>query len=118
MLGIIFAGRYAFAGFFTQDTHLIQTSAEILVIMAAIQPLQTSHVVMAGSLRGTGDTRYVAMTMFVAVSICRPIFSMILVHGFHLGLKGAWFALFLDQGLRCLLLYRRFASGRWAAIEI
>jgi putative MATE family efflux protein len=118
MIGIVLSTRYIFAGFYTRDPQLIQTVANLLVIMTIIQPLQTSHVVMAGSLRGAGDTRYVAMTMLMTVSVCRPLFSVIMVYGFHLGIEGAWVALILDQGIRMLLLYRRFNSGRWAAIEI
>jgi putative MATE family efflux protein len=118
MIGVILSTRYLFARLFTQDPQLIDTAAHLLVIMAAIQPLQTSQVVMAGSLRGAGDTRYVAMTMLLAISFCRPFFSVMMVHFLHLGLTGAWFALFFDQTIRFVMLYKRFAGGRWTSIEI
>jgi putative MATE family efflux protein len=118
MIGVVLSTRFVFAGFYTRDPELIRTVANLLIIMTIIQPLQTSHVVMAGSLRGAGDTRYVAMTMLMAVSVCRPLFSFVMVYVFHFGIEGAWVALIFDQGLRLLLLYRRFNSGRWAAIEI
>jgi putative MATE family efflux protein len=118
MIGVILSLRYVFAGLYTKDPQLIQLVADLLIIMTIIQPLQTSHVVMAGSLRGAGDTRYVAMTMLMTVSLCRPLFSVLLVHVFHLGLEGAWFALLFDQGIRCALLYKRFVGGRWTAIKI
>jgi putative MATE family efflux protein len=118
MIGVILSMRYFFAGLYTKDPQLIRLVADLLIIMTIIQPFQTSHVVMAGSLRGAGDTRYVAMTMLLTVSVCRPLFSMVMVHVFHWGLEGAWIALIFDQAVRFALLYRRFAGGRWAAIEI
>jgi putative MATE family efflux protein len=118
MFCVIISVRYIFVRFFTDDPELIKISAHILIIMAAIQPLQTSQVVMAGSLRGAGDTRYVAMTMLLAISFCRPLFSVIIVHFLHMGLTGAWYALFFDQTIRFVMLYKRFAGGRWTSIEI
>ena len=116
MIGVILLVRVPFAGFFTNELALVQLSSGILILCAIIQPLQTSQVVMGGSLRGAGDTRYVAMTMLITVAVCRPIISMLFIHVFHMGLAGAWWAIFLDQIIRLVMLYTRFSRGRWMRI--
>ncbi len=118
MVAVILIARTPFAAAFSDDPTIIAKASSILIIMALLQPLQTSQVVMAGSLRGAGDTRFVAMTMLLTVAFCRPLFSLLFIHPLQLGLHGAWFAIIVDQALRLGLLYRRFSGGRWASIKI
>jgi Na+-driven multidrug efflux pump len=88
------------------------------MILAFIQPFQTSQVVMGGSLRGAGDTRYVALTMLVTVMLVRPLASLVFIYGFQLGLAGAWYAILFDQTLRLAMLFTRFSRGKWAHIRV
>jgi len=117
---VIFAvlGRYWFVSMFTTDPDIIQISAGLMLIMAAILPIQTSQIVMGGSLRGSGDTRYVALTMLITVALVRPLSSLFMVYGLGMGLAGAWYAIILDQGLRLILLYGRFVRGKWTKIRL
>jgi len=112
------AGRFWFPSLFTDDQSIIATTASLMLILAMVQPIQTSQLVMAGCLRGAGDTRFVAFTMLVSVALARPLFSWLLVFGFNMGLQGAWYAIIADQGLRLILLYGRFARGKWTEIKI
>lgn len=64
-------------------------------------------------LRGVGDTRYSAMVVLFTTLGVRAILSVIAVNVLHLGLWGAWGALFMDQLLRTVLILRRYQSGRW-----
>jgi len=111
-------GRFWFPTLFTDDQNIIAATATILIILAIVQPIQTSQLVMGGCLRGAGDTRYVALTMLISVAIARPLFSFLLVFPLGLGLPGAWLAMVLDQSLRLVLLYGRFAKGKWTEIKI
>jgi putative MATE family efflux protein len=111
-------GRYWFPTLFTDDQSIISVTARLLVILALIQPVQTSQLVMAGCLRGAGDTRFVALTMLICVAIARPLFSTLLVFGLGLGVAGAWLAVFTDQSLRLIMVYIRFARGKWTEIKI
>ena len=111
-------GRYWFPTLFTYDVYVIQTAASLMLIMAAILPFQTSQLVMAGSLRGSGDTRYVALTMLITVALVRPLSSMFLVFVMHMGIFGAWYAIIIDQVLRLTLLYGRFVKGKWTKIKL
>lgn len=111
-------GRFWFPTLFTEDPYIISLTAVLLLVLAVIQPIQTSQLVMAGCLRGAGDTRFVALTMLVTVALIRPLVSILLIFGFGMGLVGAWYAIILDQGVRLLMLYGRFVRGKWTEIKI
>jgi len=111
-------GRHWFPTFFTDDPDILIGAAQLFLIMAAILPFQTSQLIMAGSLRGSGDTRYVALTMLITVALVRPLSSVLAVFVFNLGLAGAWYAIIVDQGLRLVLLYERFVRGKWTKIKL
>jgi len=110
--------RFWFPSLFTEDLYVIAVSANLMFIIAAVQPIQTSQLVMAGCLRGSGDTRFVALTMLITVAIARPVFAIIGVFVLHWGLIGAWLSVIADQGLRLILLYGRFARGKWTEIKV
>ncbi|MCL2421985.1 MAG: MATE family efflux transporter [Defluviitaleaceae bacterium] len=111
-------GRYWFPSMFTNDPSIIAMTAGLMLILAMVQPIQTSQLIMAGCLRGAGDTRFVALTMLLSVALARPLFSLLLVFALGMGLPGAWYAIIADQGLRLIMLYGRFARGKWTEIKI
>ena len=110
--------RYQFAGLFTTDPEIVVTAGGLILILAYILPLQTSQLVMGGSLRGAGDTRFVALTMLIAVGIMRPLLGFIFVVPLGWGLTGAWVAMVFDQAARLIMLFTRFARGKWMVAKI
>ena len=110
--------RYQFAGLFTTDPEIVATAGGLILILAYILPLQTSQLVMGGSLRGAGDTRYVALTMLIAVGIMRPLLGFLFVVPLGWGLTGAWVAMVFDQAARLIMLFTRFARGKWMVAKI
>jgi putative MATE family efflux protein len=115
---IVFSTRFLFPRMFTDVPETIQATSVLIAILACILPVQTSQLVMAGSLRGAGDTRYVAITMMITVVFVRPLMSLLLIYVFGLGLNGAWFAVTVDQVIRLVLLFTRFSRGKWIRIKI
>ena len=105
--------RYQFPRLFADNPYVIEYAAWIILILAFLLPIQTSQVVMGGSLRGAGDTRFVAMTMLVTVGFLRPVGGFVLTYTFGFGLTGAWVAIMIDQSVRLILLFTRFSRGRW-----
>lgn len=105
-------------GLFTDDNMIITLGGQIMLIVAIVSPLQISQVIISGSLRGAGDTKFVARTSFISILMIRPVITFILCYGFGLGLIGAWVALLLDQTLRLLLNIIRFSSGKWIYVKI
>ncbi|MBQ7796916.1 MAG: MATE family efflux transporter [Lachnospiraceae bacterium] len=104
-------------GLYNSDPEIIRIGGQIMLIVALLQPFQGSQFIIAGGLRGAGDTRTTAMITFVTVLLVRPITAMILVNaGF--GLYGAWAALAADQMLRTALVFARYKSGKWKTIKL
>ncbi len=103
---------------YNKDPEIIRVGARILLIMAVLQPLQTSQFIIAGGLRGAGDTRATAVITFITVLLVRPIFAIVLVNVFSFGLYGAWIAMAVDQLLRSTMVLLRYQSGKWKNIRI
>ncbi|MGL5677038.1 MAG: MATE family efflux transporter [Cellulosilyticaceae bacterium] len=115
---IYLVGRHGLVGLFTTEADIIALGSTIMFIVALVTPLQISQVVISGSLRGAGDTKFVAGTSFISILVIRPIITFALCYGLGLGLFGAWIALLLDQALRLLINIIRFSSGKWTKLQI
>ncbi|MCL2285625.1 MAG: MATE family efflux transporter [Firmicutes bacterium] len=110
--------RFQFAALFTTDPDIVLTAGGLIFILAGILPLQTSQLVMGGSLRGAGDTRYVALTMLITVGVMRPLLGFLMVVPLGWGLTGAWIAMVFDQATRLIMLFTRFARGKWMTAKV
>lgn len=111
-------GRYFLVSLFSQETEVIELGAIIVLFIAGITWLQTSQVVISGSLRGAGDTRFVALSSLISVTLFRPFLAWLFCYPLGFGLIGAWFSLFADQGIRLILNFWRFSTGKWASIKV
>ncbi len=103
---------------FKNSPEIIDMGAPILILLAASQPFQADQFIVAGGLRGAGDTRFPAEVMAITVLGVRAILCMLLVNVFHLGLWGAWIALVADQLLRTVLMAARYHSGKWKQLAL
>ena len=119
VLGILIVTlRYPLSGLFIGENTpnadlVIQYAADTMLVLAAIQPFQTSSVVLSGSLRGAGDNLYVALIATLCISVARPCMGLLAVNVLHLGLTGAWIMGMSELALREIFFYLRFASGKW-----
>lgn len=111
-------GRYFLVSLFSQEAEVIELGAIIVLFIAGITWLQTSQVVISGSLRGAGDTRFVALSSLISVTLFRPFLAWLFCYPLGFGLIGAWFSLFADQGIRLILNFWRFSTGKWASIKV
>ncbi|MDD6317212.1 MAG: MATE family efflux transporter [Clostridia bacterium] len=100
-------------GLYTDEAAIITTGSSLLSMIALIQPFQSSQFILAGALRGAGDTKYTAMVTMLTVMLLRPSLAILLIKQFDMGLHGAWYALVADQLLRTLLVFIRYRSGKW-----
>ncbi|MBO5070387.1 MAG: MATE family efflux transporter, partial [Roseburia sp.] len=104
-------------GLYNSDPEIIRMGGRIMLFVAFLQPFQSSQFIIAGGLRGAGDTKATAKITFITVLIVRPIVAIVLVK-LGLGLYGAWLAMAADQLLRSLLVLLRYQSGKWKLIKI
>lgn len=118
MAVFFFLGKPIVALYAPGEADVIKLGATILMFVAFVQPFQASQFILAGALRGAGDTRATAVITFITVLIVRPGLAWILVTKCGWGLPGAWVALVSDQLLRSLLVWARFQSGKWKKIKV
>jgi len=112
---IFFGGEIV--SLYNSDPAIIKTGAKIMLFVAFLQPFQTSQFIIAGGLRGAGDTKATAIITFLTVLVLRPALAILLVNA-GLGLYGAWIAFTADQLTRSLLVLLRYKSGKWKSITL
>lgn len=114
-------GFFVFAeplmGLFTSDPRVIAHGAPCLRLVAWAQPMQAFSLVLAGGLRGAGDTRWTMIITTGSVWLLRVPLSYLFGIVFGLGLVGVWLGNALDSLLRGLAVTWRYYSGRWQKIR-
>lgn len=115
--GIMGVGFIVFAPYimmlYTHDAAVISAGASALRIIGLIQTFQASQFILAGALRGAGDTRFPLISTFVGVFIFRGMLSLLFVLVFHWGIIGAYLSIAVDQVVRTAIIYFRYKSGKW-----
>ena len=89
-----------------------------LSIVAFVQPFQSHQLITSGALRGAGDTVWPLIAIFIGSCVIRLSLGYVFVNFFEWGLAGAWYAVFIDQFIRDMIILLRFRSGRWKNIRI
>lgn len=103
---------------FSSDQRLLGYGEQIMVVLSLIVVLQISQVIFSGCLRGSGDTRSVAMVALVSVTCVRPLFGWLFIHPLGMGVIGGWIGLLCDQLVRFVLTFLRFRSRKWLTIKL
>jgi len=90
----------------------------MLRVMAFIIPGQTSNLILAGALRGAGDTMWPLIATMIGMFIMRVGLALIFLNVLGLGAFGAWLAFLLDQYSRALVTLLRFNTGKWKLTKV
>jgi putative MATE family efflux protein len=118
LMGLLFlVFPRALVSVFTSDEAVIAHSAVVIRIVAVSQPFMATHMVLAGGLRGAGDTRTVMLVSLVGICGVRLALASLLVY-LGYGLVGAWIAMSIDLIIRGSLLYWRFRHGGWKEAKV
>jgi putative MATE family efflux protein len=123
VVSISIGAMFFFAGYplsmlFTKETAVLKLSSKVLKIAALITYPQNSLAILAGSLRGAGDTKWPLYSALIGMIFARVSLAAIFVLVFHLGLEGAWAAALADQSVRSVLIYFRYKTGKWKHITV
>ena len=119
LLGIaLFLFPQQLVGLFTKDPQVIELASVCLRIVAVSQPALAVVMVMAGALRGAGDTRRVMVVTVAGIWGVRLTLAYFLSYGLGWGLVGAYLAMIADLFLRSALLYRSFSMGHWKTLKL
>ncbi len=114
----IFIFRYKIMGLFSGEQEVILLGGVLLTMLAFTIHAQTSALIFSGTLRGAGDTRYVAKISMISIAMIRPVLAWALAYPIGFGLVGAWVPVMIDHYMRLVLFYLRFRSGKWTKIEL
>jgi putative MATE family efflux protein len=106
------------AGLFTSDAAVQQAAGECLKIMAISQPFLAYVMVLAGGLRGAGDTKYVLLVTFVGTWGSRVVIAWFLGVYLGFGLKGVWIAMVIDNLIRAAMMIARYRRGEWKSYRL
>ncbi len=114
LVGLIFFlfGKYAIE-IFTRDAQVMSLGASALKILALSQPFTAVYFILAGALRGAGDTKYTMYISTIGVWGIRLVLGYLLADVLGMALIGAWIAVAADMLVRMLLAIKRFSGGQW-----
>jgi putative MATE family efflux protein len=118
-MGIVFFFfPYALMRAFTQDEAVIQLGTQFLRIVAMMQIPLALTMVLAGSLRGAGDTRFIMWATTAGMWGVRVPLAFIFGLWLELGVFYVWTAMIADWTVRMALLLWRYQSEHWRAIQV
>ena len=110
-------GLYFFANplvrIINSDPDVVVLAERCLKIVALIQPVQVIAWVLAGALRGAGDTKWPFYITAIGNWLVRAVGSLLCIYVFGMGLPEAVICMCLDQVLRATLMTIRYRSGKW-----
>lgn len=115
---LFFAIPSQLTGVFTTDRDVINIAAICIRIAAFEQLFIAASMVMAGCLRGSGDTRWPLLTTAIGFWGFRLPMFYVMVFLWKLPIYYVWVVMVIDWSIRTILLYTRFKSGKWTQIQV
>lgn len=114
---LIFAGQ-PIVRLFSSDPEIVALGAVALKVIALSQPLQALAQVLAGGLRGAGDTRFPMAVTFAGIWLVRLPLGYLMGPILGYGLPGVYVSNVLDALVRAGACFFRYRTGRWREIEV
>lgn len=119
MMGaVFFFFPYGLLRAFTNDEAVIELGTVFLKIVALLQVPLALTMVLAGSLRGAGDTHFIMVATTIGMWAVRVPFAIVTGLWLHLEVLYVWLAMIADWTLRMGLMLWRYRSERWKAIQV
>lgn len=109
---------YALLRTFTTDEAVIELGTMFLKIVALLQIPLALTMVLAGSLRGAGDTRFIMWATTAGMWGVRVPLAFAFGIWLELGVYYVWTAMVADWTVRMGLLLWRYQSERWRQIQV
>ncbi len=113
-MGVLGSSFYFFAdtwiGLFTTDPAVHALGVKFCTVAAAIQIPMAISMVLAGALRGAGETRWVMLTPILGGWIVRLPLSYWLGYTRGFGLLGIWWTMMADWVIRSVAIAWKFST--------
>ncbi|OQS02940.1 Multidrug/Oligosaccharidyl-lipid/Polysaccharide (MOP) Flippase Superfamily [Thraustotheca clavata] len=98
----VYAFRYTYPRFFTQDTGMLDLAAQVAVVVAGFQFVNAVNSAVQGTLRGCGLQNYGAVINFVSYICFGLPMGYMFEFEFNYGLPGLWIGMTL--GYLCAMI--------------
>jgi putative MATE family efflux protein len=115
---VFFFFPYALLRAFTTDDAVIELGTTFLKIVALLQVPLALTMVLAGSLRGAGDTRFIMGATMIGMWGVRVPLALIAALWMRQSVFYIWAAMIADWTVRMGLLLWRYQSERWRQIQV
>ena len=103
---------------FTKDKDVIELATMALKIVSICQPFSGASMVLAGSLRGAGDTKSVLLITYLGIFLIRIPITYLFLDVLNFGLAGAWIVMTIDLAIRSSLAFYIFRRGKWKYLQV
>jgi putative MATE family efflux protein len=118
-MGVLFlVAAPLFVRVFTNDPAIVAEGARALRVLALGQAQVAVALVLAGGLRGAGDTRYPMLTTTASMWLLRLPVAWVLTKVLGWGLPGAYAGFIIGSTLEALAIYIRYRSGGWLRLKV
>ncbi len=120
LVGIcFFIFRHALMTFWSSDEVVIKIGSDILICAAIYQVFHAARTIYGGSLRGAGDTLWLAIVSALGAVVILWLGGLVVVTLFgRLGALGPWIVATISIIAVGLANYWRFKSNRWMKIDL
>ncbi|MAG34658.1 MAG: MATE family efflux transporter [Dehalococcoidia bacterium] len=103
---------------FTNDQEIVSVGSAGLKVLAFGQPFFACSMVLAGALRGAGDTRFPMLIAGLGMWAVRLPLAWWFALGLGGGLPGAFASFALGSAVEATIMTWRYRRGRWADIKV
>lgn len=103
---------------YSPTPEILPLSILVVRIVVIMQPVLTLIFILAGALRGAGDTLWVMIITIVGNWFARVAIGVTLGYFIGIGLVGFYIAMAIDMFIRVSMMIIRFKSGKWQNIRV
>jgi Na+-driven multidrug efflux pump len=119
LMGLLFVlAPGVFLALYAPDAELLPVAAALLRLVGIAQPFMAVAFVLAGALRGAGDTKSVMYATAFSMWGVRLSLTYVFMNFFGWGAAGAWGAMVVDSAVRAGIMSFLFVRGDWKKIRI
>lgn len=115
---IFFFFPYLLLRIFTRDLEVIHLGTFFLKIVAVMQVPLAITMVLEGSLKGAGDTRFLLLVTIAGMWVVRVPLSSLFSYGLGLPLVFVWGVMVIDWFTRMTIVLLRYRSERWQEARV
>lgn len=103
---------------YTDNPEVIRLGSACLWCDVLLQPFKSANVILTGSLRAAGDSKFPAICGSLMMWTLGAGSAMFLAFVLDLGIIGLWLGMACDEIYRSLANFWRWKSGRWKAATV